>query len=151
MNTVQVQMPQSYLKSCLDRGWDEQEAVSLFSHYIKELINHPYDQTLYDFLQWTEDLDEEFSRSNYPANVEGSVEFNEFNERSQQEGLTIEDLRGRQFTSADYNYPVYTIGASEDGRCTIHWNTNSNKTEVTTYWDKEVEQYVNKGTWVLVE
>jgi hypothetical protein len=59
MNTVQVQMPQSYLKSCLDRGWSEQEAVSLFSDYIKELINHPYDQTLYDFLEWTEDMVEE--------------------------------------------------------------------------------------------
>jgi hypothetical protein len=59
MNTIQVQMPQSYLKSCLDRGRSEQEAVSLFSDYIKELINHPYDQTLYDFLEWQEDLEYE--------------------------------------------------------------------------------------------
>jgi hypothetical protein len=59
MKTVQVQMPQIYLQLCLDRGWNEEEAVSLFSVYLKELINHPYDQTLYDFLKWTEDLVEE--------------------------------------------------------------------------------------------
>lgn len=59
MNTIQVQIPQSYIKACEDRGWDEQEAVNLFSVYIKEVINHPYDQTLYDFLQWTEDMVEE--------------------------------------------------------------------------------------------
>ena len=136
MNTVQVQMPQSYLKSCLDRGWSQEQAVSLFSDYIKELINHPYDQTLYDFLQWTEDLDEEQLEQQVDNNVEV---------------ITIEDLRGRQFTSADYNYPVYTIGASEDGRCTIHWNTNFNKTEVTTYRDEEVQHYVNNGTWILIK
>ena len=59
MKTIQVQMPQMYLKLCLDRGWEEEEAVSLFSDYLKELINHPYDQTLYDFLKWSEDLKEE--------------------------------------------------------------------------------------------
>ncbi len=59
LNSVQVQMPQNFLQICLDRGWDEQEAVSLFSDYLKELINHPYDQTLYDFLRWTEDFIED--------------------------------------------------------------------------------------------
>jgi len=59
INTVQIQIPQSYLQSCLDRGWEEEEAVSLFSDYLKELINHPYDQTLYDFLKWSEDFVEE--------------------------------------------------------------------------------------------
>jgi len=59
MNTIQVQIPQSYIKACEDRGWDEQEAVILFSDYIKEVINHPYDKTLQDFLQWTEGMVEE--------------------------------------------------------------------------------------------
>jgi hypothetical protein len=59
MRTIEVQIPQSYIKACQDRGWDEQEAVNLLSVYIKEIINHPYDQTLYDFLQWTEDMVEE--------------------------------------------------------------------------------------------
>jgi hypothetical protein len=59
MNTIQLQIPQSYIKACQDRGWDEQEAVNLFSVYIKEVINHPYEQTLQNFLQWTEDMVEE--------------------------------------------------------------------------------------------
>ena len=59
MTTIQVQIPQSYIKACEDRGWDEQEAVSMFSDYINEVVNHPYDQTLHNFLQWTEDLVEE--------------------------------------------------------------------------------------------
>jgi len=59
MNTIQVQIPQSYITACEEHGWSEQEAVDLFSDYLKEVINHPYEQTLQNFLEWTEDLVEE--------------------------------------------------------------------------------------------
>jgi len=151
--TIEIKIPQNIINKCTECGWGEQEIKVHFATYLSEVMNHPYGHFEQDFETWLEDLDEEeLSRSNYPANVEGSVEFNEFNEEFQQEGLTIEDLRGKRFVSKDYIRPVYVVGPSTDGICTIEWMaTLSASLQSTTYTDAQVVHYFNNGTWILFE
>ena len=135
--TIEIKIPQNIINKCTECGWGEQEIKVHFASYLSEVMNHPYGHFEQDFETWLQDLDEE-----------------EFNKQAEQvaEGLTIDDLRGKRFVSKDYIRPVYVVGTSVDGVCTIEWMANlSNKLQSTTYSDAEVVYYINNGTWILFE
>ena len=128
--TIEIKIPQDIINKCTECGWGEQEIKVHFASYLSEVMNHPYNHFQQDFQTWLEDLDEE----------------------EVAQGLTIEDLRGKRFVSKDYIRPVYVVGSSKDGICTIEWMaTLSDKLQSTTYRDAEVVHYINNGTWILFE
>ena len=134
--TIEIKIPQNIINKCTECGWGEQEIKVHFATYLSEVMNHPYGHFEQDFQTWLQDLDEDLEQQ-----AEVVVE-----------GLTIEDLRGKRFVSKDYIRPVYVVGPSTDGICTIEWMaTHSNKLESTTYGDAQVVRYFNNGTWILFE
>lgn len=56
---IQIRVPESVIKTCTERGWEELETKEYFSRYMRELMNHPYDHFEQDFYMWLEDLVEE--------------------------------------------------------------------------------------------
>ena len=134
--TMEIKIPQNIINKCTECGWGEQEIKVHFATYLSEVMNHPYGHFEQDFETWLQDLDEELEQQ-----AEVVVE-----------GLTIDDLRGKRFVSKDYIRPVYVVGPSTDGICTIEWMaTLSDKLQSTTYTDAQVVHYINNGTWILFE
>ena len=126
--TIQVKVPQNLIDACTKKGWSSFETQNNFKRYISEVMNDNQGDFEQDFSTWLEDLNEE--------DMEEVVE----------QVSIIDNIRGEQFVCADSDYPVYTVGASMDGICVIHWNSES-----VTYRDVEVQRYIADGTWVLIK
>ena len=61
--------------------------------------------------------------------------------------MTIEDLRGKEFTLHKDEFPIYVVGRSKDGRCVIHWK---NKADTVVYRDEQVVDFFERGIWILL-
>jgi hypothetical protein len=61
--------------------------------------------------------------------------------------MQIEDLRGREFIHHEDESIVYVVGKGRDGRTVINWK---GKADTTVYRDAQVEDFFERGIWIIV-
>jgi len=54
---VTINIPDSIIKVCSQCGWNEEQTIQVFTQYLKEITQHPYNHFELDFENWINEDD----------------------------------------------------------------------------------------------
>ena len=56
---VTINIPEGIIQTCKECGWNEEQTKKVFSEYLGEITQHPYNQFEINFDEWINDEDNE--------------------------------------------------------------------------------------------